>query len=52
VDSNVPDVVHSDTGSKKQQQQTGSVKISDVLGRKDGDEVWVVIKGDVYEYAA
>jgi hypothetical protein len=28
----------------------GQVKISDVLSKKEGDEVWVVIKGHVYKY--
>jgi hypothetical protein len=27
----------------------GQIKISDVLAKKDGDEVWVVIKGHVYK---
>jgi hypothetical protein len=27
----------------------GQVKISDVLAKKEGDEVWVVIKGHVYK---
>jgi len=26
------------------------VTIRDVLDKKDGKEIWVVIKGDVYEY--
>jgi hypothetical protein len=32
------------SGGKK-----GQVKISDVLAKKEGDEVWVVIKGHVYK---
>jgi hypothetical protein len=36
----------SDGGSGKK----GQVKISDVLSKKEGDEVWVVIKGNVYKY--
>jgi cytochrome b involved in lipid metabolism len=27
----------------------GQVKISDVLAKKEGEEVWVVIKGHVYK---
>ncbi|KAK1924732.1 putative L-lactate dehydrogenase [Papiliotrema laurentii] len=47
VHSNVPDVVHSKTGSNGKPKQ-GTVSVKDVLAHKDGDEVWVVIKGDVY----
>jgi len=32
--------------------QKGQVKISDVLAKKEGDEVWVVIKGNVYKYVS
>ena len=46
VESNVPDVVHSKTTTTKGK---GGVSIKDVLDRKEGDQVWVVIKGDVYE---
>ena len=35
----------SDNGGGKK----GQVKISDVLAKKEGDEVWVVIKGHVYK---
>lgn len=28
------------------------MKISDVLAKKEGDEVWVVIKGNVYKYVS
>ena len=45
VDSNVPDVVHAKTGQKGGKK----VSVSDVLRRQEGDDVWVVIKGDVYE---
>ena len=43
----VPDRVHSDVAKKG---QTGpSVTIKDVLDKKEGKEVWVVIKGEVYK---
>lgn len=46
VHSNVPDVVHSKTeGGKKGKR----VSIKDVLDHQEGEEVWVVIKGDVYK---
>jgi hypothetical protein len=52
VDLNVPDVVHADVHEDKKGKKKGkrgNVSIRDVLDKKDGDEVWVVIKGDVYE---
>lgn len=51
VHSNVPDVVHSKTGSNGKPKQ-GTVSVKDVLAHKDGDEVWVVIKGDVYKWVS
>lgn len=49
VESNVPDVVHSKTDSKGSSSQGKKVSIKDVLDHKDGGEVWVVIKGEVYK---
>jgi L-lactate dehydrogenase (cytochrome) len=43
----VPDVVHAKDGKKGSKGK--SVSIKDVLAHKEGDEVWVVIKGDVYK---
>ncbi|WVQ70219.1 uncharacterized protein L199_008445 [Kwoniella botswanensis] len=44
VNSDVPDQVHSSKGGKE------VIKIGsrEVLDKKDGDEVWVVINGEVY----
>ena len=44
----VPDRVHSDVAKKG--QGGPSVSVRDVLDKKDGKEVWVVIKGEVYKY--
>jgi cytochrome b involved in lipid metabolism len=46
VDSNIPDVVHSKTEGGRRGK---TVRIRDVLDKKDGEDVWVVIKGEVYE---
>jgi cytochrome b involved in lipid metabolism len=46
VHSNVPDVVHSKTTGEKKGKR---VSVKDVLDHKEGEEVWVVIKGDVYK---
>lgn len=48
VESNVPDVVHSETEAGKG-PGGNKVTISDVLAKKQGEEVWVVIKGEVYK---
>ena len=47
----MPDLVHSgsENNGGRSVSQGGQVSIRDVLDHKDGDEVWVVIKGDVYE---
>lgn len=33
----------------KRRNQGPMVRVRDVLDKKDGDEIWVVIKGEVYE---
>lgn len=44
----VPDkVVSAGVGAKK--ASGPSVSVRDVLDKKTGDEVWVVIKGEVYK---
>lgn len=48
VDSNVPDVVHGKKDGKGKGQGK-KVSVSEVLGKQEGDEVWVVIKGNVYK---
>ena len=40
----------SSTGKGATKGQKGGISISDVVKHKEGDEVWVVIKGDVYKY--
>jgi hypothetical protein len=46
-----PDKPHAAANeSKSGSGKKGQVKISDVLAKKEGDEVWVVIKGNVYKY--
>jgi hypothetical protein len=50
-----PDVVHSDVpdrvhGANKKGKKGPTVKIRDVLDHKQGEEVWVVINGDVYKW--
>ena len=47
VDSNVTDDDHAKTDQKSKGGK--KVSVSEVLGKADGDEVWVVIKGDVYK---
>ncbi|OCF39866.1 hypothetical protein I317_06303 [Kwoniella heveanensis CBS 569] len=50
VHSDVPDKVHS-TQDGKTGAVAGVKKISskEILDKKDGEEVWVVIEGEVYE---
>lgn len=50
-----PDVVHSDVpdrvhGTAKKGKKGRTVTVRDVLDHKQGDEVWVVINGDVYKW--
>ena len=50
VHSDVPDKVHSDSAKTKAPKPAGDlVSVRDVLEHKDSDEIWVVIKGEVYE---
>ncbi|WWD01531.1 hypothetical protein V866_008476 [Kwoniella sp. B9012] len=44
VNSDVPDQVHSSKGGK----EVNKIGSREVLEKKDGDEVWVVINGEVY----
>ena len=52
VHSGDPDALHPSLvrGKKAAKSQKGQVTIADVLNHKEGEEVWVVIKGDVYKY--
>ncbi|ORY33735.1 L-lactate dehydrogenase [Naematelia encephala] len=45
----VPDRVHSGTSEKSIKPKGDLVTVKDVLEHKEGDEVWVVIKGGVYD---
>lgn len=50
VHSQIPDAVHGDFDDSESRHKGGElVSIRDVLDHKDGEEVWVVIRGDVYE---
>ena len=60
LDQTSPDSIHPAHPDKPQAASSsaspsseggsgGDVKISDVLSKKDGEEVWVVIKGHVYK---
>lgn len=60
LDETAPDSIHPAHPDKPQaagaadtlasSSSVGQVKISDVLSKKDGEEVWVVIKGHVYKW--
>lgn len=48
VETAVPDKPEALEQEKKQEAKKVSIK--EVLEHKDGDRVWVVIQGEVYEY--
>jgi hypothetical protein len=60
LDQTTPDSIHPGHPDKPQAAgaadqsneggSSGGIRISDVLAKKDGEEVWVVIKGHVYKY--